>query len=50
MNLKAKLFRVAKVPTIILVAIKDILPGTMLFYDYGERRPEMLEAFPWLKS
>jgi SET domain-containing protein len=33
-----------------LVALRDIEMDEELFYDYGERRKDIIEAFPWLNE
>ena len=35
---------------IIIVSIGHIPAGTELRYDYGDRRPEAIEKFPWLNE
>ena len=47
-NLKAKAVEVCGKPHLILLAQRDIPPGTELLYDYGDRSKESLENHPWL--
>ena len=47
-NLQTKVVIVNDIPRLILVAKKDIEPGTELLYDYGDRSKESLLCHPWL--
>jgi len=38
------------IPHLILVALRDILPGEELLYDYGDWNRSSKKAFPWLKT
>ncbi|CAF0799109.1 unnamed protein product [Rotaria sp. Silwood1] len=49
-NCQPKVFVVRDQPRLILVALRDIDIGEELFYDYGERRKDIVEAFPWLNE
>ncbi|UJR25962.1 hypothetical protein I4U23_007310 [Adineta vaga] len=49
-NCQPKVFTVRDQPRLILVALRDIEIGEELFYDYGERRKDIVEAFPWLNE
>ncbi|CAF2311009.1 unnamed protein product [Rotaria sp. Silwood2] len=49
-NCQPKVFVVRDQPRLILVALRDIEIGEELFYDYGERRKDIVEAFPWLNE
>lgn len=49
-NLVPKMFEVDGVPRLVLLAASDIKPSTELKYDYEERRPEIMQRFPWLKQ
>ena len=49
-NCQPKVFVVHDQPRLILVALRDIEIGEELFYDYGERRKDIVEAFPWLNE
>ena len=47
-NLQTKVVFVEETPRLLLVAKKDIEPGTELLYDYGDRSKESLLCHPWL--
>ena len=47
-NCKTKVVMLGDTPRLILVAKTDIVAGTELLYDYGDRRKESLKANPWL--
>ena len=47
-NLQTKVVIVKDTPRLLLVAKKDIEPGTELLYDYGDRSKESLLCHPWL--
>ncbi|CAF0970469.1 unnamed protein product [Adineta steineri] len=47
-NCQPKVFVVRDQPRLVLVALRDIDIGEELFYDYGERRKDIIESFPWL--
>ena len=47
-NLQTKVVIVEETPRLLLVAKKDIEPGTELLYDYGDRSKESLLCHPWL--
>ena len=47
-NLQTKVVIVNDIPRLILVAKKEIEPGTELLYDYGDRSKESLLCHPWL--
>ena len=49
-NCQPKVFVIRDQPRLVLVALRDIDVGEELAYDYGERRKEILEAFPWLNE
>ena len=49
-NCQPKVFVVRDQPRLILVALRDIEIGEELYYDYGERRKDIVEAFPWLNE
>ncbi|CAF1579406.1 unnamed protein product [Rotaria sp. Silwood1] len=49
-NCQPKVFVIRDQPRLVLVALRDIEIGEELFYDYGERRKEIIEAFPWLNE
>ena len=36
-------------PRIVFIALKRIINGAELYYDYGERRKEIVRENPWLK-
>ena len=46
MNVKSEMFHGAA--RLAFYASENIAKGTELTYDYGERRKEILSAFPWL--
>ena len=48
-NVTPKIFEIAGKPHLCLMAARDIQPGEMLEYDYGERDKEVIESHPWLK-
>ena len=47
-NCKMKLFIVDNQPQLYLVAKRDIDVGEEITYDYGDRRQNSIENFPWL--
>ena len=47
-NMQTKVVIVKDTPRLLLVAKKDIEPGTELLYDYGDRSKESLLCHPWL--
>lgn len=49
-NCQPKVIVVRDQPRLILVALRNIEIGEELFYDYGERRKDIIEAFPWLNE
>ena len=49
-NCQPKVFVVRDQPRLILVALRDIEIDEELFYDYGERRKDIVEVFPWLSE
>ncbi|CAF1626222.1 unnamed protein product [Rotaria magnacalcarata] len=49
-NCQPKVFVVKDQPRLILVALRDIEIDEELYYDYGERRKDIVEAFPWLNE
>ena len=49
-NCQPKVFVVRDQPRLILVALREIEIGEELLYDYGERRKDIIEAFPWLSE
>ena len=49
-NCRMKALMVGDTARLMLVTTKPIKPGEELLYDYGERRKEVLEEFPWLRE
>ncbi|XP_069194846.1 N-lysine methyltransferase KMT5A isoform X2 [Procambarus clarkii] len=49
-NLVTKAVEVSGQPHLILLAKRDLEPGTEILYDYGDRSKEALEHHPWLAS
>jgi len=47
-NCVTKVVMLGDTPRLILVAKNDIVSGTELLYDYGDRSKESLKAHPWL--
>eukprot|EP00090_Calanus_glacialis_P040544 TRINITY_DN7075_c0_g1_i1.p1 TRINITY_DN7075_c0_g1~~TRINITY_DN7075_c0_g1_i1.p1 ORF type:complete len:531 (-),score=189.28 TRINITY_DN7075_c0_g1_i1:932-2524(-) len=47
-NCMTKVIMLGETPRLILVAKSDIVAGTELLYDYGDRSKESLKAHPWL--
>lgn len=47
-NCMTKVIMLHEIPRLILVAKTDIVAGTELLYDYGDRSKESLKAHPWL--
>eukprot|EP00092_Neocalanus_flemingeri_P018245 GFUD01019745.1.p1 GENE.GFUD01019745.1~~GFUD01019745.1.p1 ORF type:complete len:312 (-),score=76.18 GFUD01019745.1:325-1260(-) len=47
-NCRTKVVMLDDIPRLILVAKQDILAGTELLFDYGDRSKESLKAHPWL--
>jgi histone-lysine N-methyltransferase SETD8 len=50
MNVKPVKFRMRTGWGIQFVALRDIVDGEQLLYEYGEKRHDIVEANPWLKS
>jgi hypothetical protein len=48
-NLSPKKWVIDGVPRIVFLASKDIVSGTPLYYDYGERGLA-LKAWPWMRQ
>ena len=48
-NCQTKLHDIDGVPSLILIASRDIAAGEELLYDYGDRSKASIEAYPWLK-
>ena len=46
--MQTKVVIVKETPRLLLVAKKEIEPGTELLYDYGDRSKESLLCHPWL--
>jgi histone-lysine N-methyltransferase SETD8 len=49
-NCQPKVFVIRDQPRLVLVALRDIDKDEELFYDYGERRKDIVESFPWLNE
>jgi SET domain-containing protein len=50
-NLRAKAILLnGEKPTLVFVATNDILPGSELFYDYGDRRKCAIKNFEFLRN
>lgn len=49
-NCQPKVFVIRDQPRLVMVALRDIDIDEELFYDYGERRKDIVEAFPWLNE
>lgn len=49
-NVKAKSAVVDGTPRLFFIATKDIARGEELLVDYGDRRKDVMEENPWLKS
>lgn len=49
-NCRVISLRVKKTPVLALVALRDIVPGEELLYDYGESRPEKTLESDWIKN
>lgn len=49
-NLIPKLTTIVGRPIVAFFSSRTIKAGEELVYDYGERRPSVLEQFPWLKK
>ncbi|CAF0768320.1 unnamed protein product [Didymodactylos carnosus] len=49
-NCQAKVLVIKDQPRLILIASRDINVGEELLYDYGERRKDILDSFPWLNE
>ena len=47
-NCKIKVVVFKNIPRLIIQAKTDILAGTELLYDYGDRSPKSLKMNPWL--
>eukprot|EP00092_Neocalanus_flemingeri_P034121 GFUD01037104.1.p1 GENE.GFUD01037104.1~~GFUD01037104.1.p1 ORF type:complete len:309 (+),score=80.35 GFUD01037104.1:83-1009(+) len=47
-NCRTKVVMMDDTPRLILVAKQDILAGTELLFDYGDRSKESIKAHPWL--
>ncbi|KAK3908595.1 N-lysine methyltransferase KMT5A, partial [Frankliniella fusca] len=50
-NIKPKVYCMPNcAPRVGFVALREINPQEELVFDYGERRPDIVGAYPWLKS
>ncbi|OQV18190.1 putative N-lysine [Hypsibius exemplaris] len=49
-NLRTEVVEIKGKPYLILRAARDIKAGEELVYDYGDRTPASIAAFPWLKD
>jgi SET domain-containing protein len=49
-NCVLKKFEVSGCPRLVLVAKQDICKEEELLWDYGDRRQNIVKAFPWLKE
>ena len=49
-NVKPVVVSIDNTPRIVFVASKTIKAGEELLYDYGDRRREVIEKFPWLRN
>lgn len=49
-NVLTKVMEVDGQPYLCLMAKRNIEVGEELQYDYGERRKEIVELFPWLAT
>lgn len=49
-NLKSDVVSLNDTPRIVFYAKRDIKPGEELLFDYGERRPEVLKTYPFLRK
>ena len=49
-NVITKVLEIDRCPHLCLLAAKDIQGGEHLQYDYGDRRKEVIELFPWLAT
>ena len=47
-NLATRIVEVASVPHLVLIAKEDILAGSEVSYDYGDRSRESIRNHPWL--
>lgn len=47
-NLMTKTIEVSGIPRLILLAKEDIVEGSELTYDYGDRSKQSLQYHPWL--
>ena len=48
-NLKMRVVVVDGEPRIVFIALKRIVNGAELYYNYSERRKEIVRENPWLK-
>ncbi len=49
-NCRLKILKAQGGPRVAILAMHAIPIGTLLAYDYGERRPSAMSANPWLKG
>lgn len=49
-NINPQLKVINKMPKICFFAKRSISVGEELLYDYGDRSPSSIKAYPWLKS
>ena len=49
-NLKMKIVIIDQQPRVVFVALRHISVGEELLYNYGDRRTDVVEANPWLRS
>ena len=47
-NLITRTMEINGIPKLVLIANEDILPGSELSYDYGDRSKMSLRYHPWL--
>lgn len=47
-NCRARTLKLNGKPVIAIFAIRDIVPGEEVLYDYGEKRKEKIEEQPWI--
>ena len=47
-NCVTKVFMLGNTPKLILVAKLDMVAGTEVLYDYGDKNKESVKAHPWL--
>lgn len=49
-NVSPRITQVGTLPCLYFIALREIGEGEEIQYDYGDRTPQSVIAFPWLKE